>query len=50
VAFLRLNGWNLDADQVEAYNATLELTTRARSEAEFAAWIRGRRAPWPQAG
>jgi death on curing protein len=46
-AFLRLNGCDLAAPAEEKYLAIMGLTTREITEEAFAAWLRGRLAPWP---
>lgn len=45
-AFLRLNGFDLQAPPEEKYVAVIRLATRELSEEEFAAWIRTRLVPW----
>jgi death on curing protein len=47
VTFLRLNGWNLDVTQVQAYTAVLRLAARDISEEEFATWVRAQLKPYP---
>ncbi|WP_335645574.1 type II toxin-antitoxin system death-on-curing family toxin [Microvirga ossetica] len=39
VGFLKLNGLNLVASQLEAYRTMIDLAAGAMSEEEFAAWI-----------
>jgi death on curing protein len=46
LTFLRLNGWTVAVDQLEAHRATVALATRETSEEAFAAWIRSHLSPW----
>jgi death-on-curing protein len=39
--FLKINGYNLIADKVDAYNTIMRLAAGEISEEDFAAWIRG---------
>jgi death-on-curing protein len=45
VVFLQLNGWRLEASEVEATLRTLALAAGELSEAEFAEWLRAHSRP-----
>jgi len=45
VVFLQLNGWRLEASEVDATLRTLALAAGELSEAEFAEWLRAHSRP-----